>query len=66
MTEPGVFFIKQPKKSNWVCYLIGKPSGPVGGTVTYRPDEGRTPNWFHRLMMRLIFGFIWVNDGKGT
>lgn len=52
--------IKQPERSDWVCYLQGHPNGPVQGTITWRPLKHNTPNWFHRLMMRLFFGFIWV------
>jgi hypothetical protein len=46
--------INIPKPSNWECRLI---DGPMG--VTYVPTEGSVPNWFHRKMQQLCFGFKW-------
>jgi len=43
-----------PKHSNWQCTFIGGPNGPV-----YNPSEGNEPNWFHRKMQELCFGFKW-------
>ena len=43
-----------PKQSDWQCTLIGGPNGAV-----YNPTEGNEPNWFHRKMQELCFGFKW-------
>lgn len=43
-----------PKASKWRCTFIGGPNGPV-----YNPSEGNEPNWFHRKMQELCFGFKW-------
>ena len=43
-----------PKQSDWQCTLIGGPNGAV-----YNPSEGNEPNWFHRQMQELCFGFKW-------
>ena len=43
-----------PKASKWQCTLIGGPNGAV-----YNPSEGNEPNWFHRKMQELCFGFKW-------
>ena len=43
-----------PKASNWQCQVIG---GPMGIVLT--PSEGHEPNWFHRKMQELCFGFKW-------
>jgi len=43
-----------PKRSDWQCTLIGGPNGAV-----YNPSEGNEPNWFHRKMQELCFGFKW-------
>ena len=42
------------KASKWQCTLIGGPNGAV-----YNPSEGNEPNWFHRKMQELCFGFKW-------
>ena len=43
-----------PKPSDWQCRLIDGPNG-----VTYTPTKGNEPNWFHRKMQELCFGFKW-------
>lgn len=43
-----------PKASKWQCTFISGPNGPV-----YNPSEGNEPNWFHRKMQELFFGFKW-------
>lgn len=43
-----------PKASNWQCQVIG---GPMG--IVFTPAEGSEPNWFHRKMQELCFGFKW-------
>ncbi len=49
--------VQPPKESEWKCYILGDDDG-----VVYRPREGHEPNWFHRLMQRLAFGFRWVKS----
>lgn len=49
-----------PKYSKWVCYLFGgKPDFP---SITWRPLEGKEPNWFVRLMMKIFFDCTWIKD----
>jgi hypothetical protein len=43
-----------PKPSDWQCQIIG---GPMG--VVFVPTQGNEPNWFHRKMQELAFGFKW-------
>ena len=49
--------------SDWVCYLSGDPSNPMG-SVTYRPPKDREPKWFNRKMQELFFGIKWYKHGK--
>ena len=48
-------------------YTANKTPNYVGGYIlgngTYRTQINFThkPNWFHRTMMRLCFGWEWVN-----
>jgi len=51
-------FIKQPKQSNWTCYLFGNRPGGMG--MCYTPVEGQVPNRFVRFMMRICLGCTWV------
>lgn len=48
--------IHQPEPSDWQCHLFGWPHGHG---LSYRPIKGDEPNWFHRLMQRLILGHVW-------
>lgn len=41
------------KYSNWQCELFG------GSSITWRPEEGKEPNWFWRWMQYLAFGNRW-------
>ena len=43
-----------PKRSDWQCEVIG---GPMGLILV--PTKGNEPNWFHRKMQELCFGFKW-------
>jgi hypothetical protein len=29
------------------------------GAIVYQPIKGQEPNWFHRKMQELCFGFQW-------
>lgn len=49
--------IEEP--SEWKCYLNGY--GTPSHTV-FIPVKGNHPNWFHRLMQELCFGFKWEKD----
>jgi len=33
--------------------------GTAENGIRYNPGEGGEPNWFHRKMQELIFGFKW-------
>ena len=48
-----------PKRSDWQCYLFGDADRPGPGSVVLVPFEGNEPNWFHRKMQELCFGFKW-------
>jgi hypothetical protein len=45
---PGLIFT--PEKSEWTMRV---------SNITYTPDKGKEPNWFHRKMQELILGFKW-------
>jgi hypothetical protein len=49
--------ITPPKESEWKCYLLGDDYG-----VVFRPKAGDEPNFFHRWVHRLVFGFRWVKS----
>lgn len=44
-----------PEKSDWQMRQCN---------ITYRPPKGMEPNWFHRWMQQIAFGFKWerAND----
>ena len=50
--------IKQPKQSNYTCYMFGNRPGGMG--MVYTPVEGQVPNRFVRFMMRICLGCTWV------
>lgn len=45
-------------KSEWSCRLFDK----VGNVIVWTPDKGEEPNFFHRWMQRLCFGFKWTKE----
>ena len=49
--EVAGYTFSMPKKSKWTVELLGN--------VFFTPDEGKEPNWFHRKMQELAFGFKW-------
>ena len=49
-----------PEHSEWQCYMFGNRPGGMG--MVYRPNKGKEPNWFVRLMMRVCFDCLWVKD----
>jgi hypothetical protein len=49
----------QPKYSKWQCFLFG---GIPGNAITWRPLEGKHPNFFWRWVQFLMFGNRWVKD----
>jgi hypothetical protein len=52
--------IKQPKQSNYTCYMFGNRPGGMG--MVYTPAEGQVPNRFVRFMMRICLGCTWVKN----
>jgi hypothetical protein len=52
------YTIKQTEPSNWQCFLLGDRK-TFEGSVVWRPVKGSEPNWFHRKMQELCFGFKW-------
>ena len=53
-------FVKHTEKSSWGVWILGdfKTNGQRGGIVYY-PNDENVPNWFHRKMQQLCFGFQW-------
>jgi hypothetical protein len=51
--------IKQPERSEWTCWLMGDYGKSQHGAIVYNPVKGQEPNWFHRKMQELCFGFQW-------
>ena len=54
------FTIKQPERSGWGVWVLGDyDTKGKAGAVVYYPNKGQVPNWFHRKMQELCFGFQW-------
>jgi hypothetical protein len=51
--------IKQPERSEWRVWLMGDYGKSQHGAIVYQPIKGQEPNWFHRKMQELCFGFQW-------
>jgi len=51
--------IKLPEKSEWRVWLMGDHGKSQHGAIVYQPNKGQEPNWFHRKMQELCFGFQW-------
>jgi len=51
--------IKLPEKSEWKVWLMGDYGKCQHGAIVYQPNKGMEPNWFHRKMQELCFGFQW-------
>ncbi len=47
--------LKVPEKSEWTVLVIHN--------FVLHPDKGAEPNWFHRKMQELCFGFKWRKRG---
>jgi hypothetical protein len=60
---PEALLYKPPEKSEWKVWLMGdhKEKGRYGAIV-YHPNKGQEPNWFHRKMQELCFGFQWRKE----
>ena len=56
---PKVGTIKLPEKSEWRVWLMGDYGSSQHGAIVYQPNKGQEPNWFHRKMQELCFGFQW-------
>ena len=48
----------QLRNSRWRCEMYGL--GPTG--VILRPAEGNEPNWFWRIMQRVLLGHKWIKE----
>ena len=58
-TETITYTINIPEKSEWTCWLMGDNGKSQHGAIVYNPVKGQEPNWFHRKMQELCFGFQW-------
>lgn len=56
---PEYSIYKQPQKSEWRVWLMGDYGKSEHGAIVYQPNKGMEPNWFHRIMQELCFGFQW-------
>jgi hypothetical protein len=54
----------EPEYSDWSCWLMGDYGKSQYGAVVYRARKGMEPNWFHRKMQELCFGFQWRKTTK--
>jgi hypothetical protein len=52
-------FIKEPERSEWICYMFG---ASAGNGISYRPLKDKQPNWFVRYMMKVCFDCTWIKD----
>jgi hypothetical protein len=58
LVNPGLGYeLDEPVLSEWECHLFAPFSRSMG--VVWRPEAGREPSAFHRLMQRLVFGCHW-------
>lgn len=46
---------KLPEKSEWSCDFYN---------ITYIPDKGHEPNFFHRFMHKLLLGIKWTKGKR--
>ena len=53
------FTINTPEQSEWRVWLMGDHGKSQHGAIVYQPFKGQEPNWFHRKMQELCFGFQW-------
>lgn len=53
------FTINTPEESEWRVWLMGDYGKSQHGAIVYQPTKGQEPNWFHRKMQELCFGFQW-------
>jgi hypothetical protein len=47
--------IRPPEQSEWSCYFVG---------LTYRPQKGKEPNFFHRFMHKILLGIKWTKGKR--
>jgi len=47
---PDMMVLKNPEYADWQIRHAG---------IVYVPLKGSEPNWFHRWMQRVAFGFRW-------
>jgi hypothetical protein len=52
------YTINAPERSEWECVVFGDV-GAEYPLVVFTPLKGQAPNWFHRKMQELCFGFKW-------
>ena len=51
--------IAVPERSEWCMWVLGDFNKEPCGQIVYHPIKGTEPNWFHRKMQELCFGFQW-------
>ncbi len=59
---PEYLMYKAPEKSEWKVWLMGDHGKGQHGAIVYHPNKGQEPNWFHRKMQELCFGFQWKKE----
>ena len=58
------YTFRLPEKSEWKVWLMGDHDKGQFGAIVYQPNKGQEPNWFHRKMQELFFGFQWRKNTK--
>jgi hypothetical protein len=59
-TELNGCSIKQPKLSNYTCYMFGGDAG--FSPLTWTPQEGKVPNAWVRFWSKVFFDCNWVKN----
>lgn len=54
----AISLLEEPILSTWTLYPFGRDRF----YFSYKPRAGAVPNFFHRFMQRICFGFIWEKD----
>lgn len=48
-----------PKQSNLMIYSPPPAVGYICITPNFKIASSKKPNWFHRKMIHLVFGWVW-------
>ena len=51
-------------QNRWHGYLGGNPGNNPAGTISFMMEDGKQPNWFHRLMQHWVLGIYWRRESR--